>query len=338
MDFASLNIDSQSVVFVRPGKIGDLICSMPLIYEFRRRFPKTKITLAVGQENAPILPFLSGYDHAITLPGNSFNLSRKKFRKMRRKYRRENLFDIAISCFPYHSRKFNRLIPAFNAKTCIAVTKYKYFTSLRLPHIQIHPFKPEGEPNSHISTSVLNVVFSEFHEVPEHLYPKLHLPKNQKTSNTPELNKFLEKNETPLILISASNNREYSFPGIALYSDLLNTLHDERKFRALISCKTEDRIVAHAIQHRLNAPSCLVNSTDMGEYLKLLSLADLVFVGDGGIMHMAAALDKKQVVLFGRTRVVEWQPLSKKAVCLAHPTHVSKIDKQEILRALIKQL
>lgn len=338
MNFASLEIDSQSVVFVRPGKIGDLICSMPLIYEFRKRFPMTKITLAVGVENAPILPFLTDYDRVVILPSHVFHLSRQQLKKMKKNNRKQNLFDIAISCFPYHSQKFNRLLPGFSAKTSIAVTKYKYFASLRLPHIQIHPFKAKGAPSSHISTSILNVVFPEFHEVPEHLYPKLHLPNDQNIPDRADLTEFLELNPTPLIFISASNNREFSFPGIGLYSDVLNTLFAQRTFRVLISCKTEDNIVAQAIQNRLQAPSCIVNSNDMGEYLKLLSLADLVFVGDGGVMHMAAGLDKKQVVLFGRTNLLEWHPLSKKAICLAHPLHVSKIDRKEILRALIEQL
>ncbi|HUD00889.1 MAG TPA: glycosyltransferase family 9 protein, partial [Rhabdochlamydiaceae bacterium] len=60
--------------------------------------------------------------------------------------------------------------------------------------------------------------------------------------------------------------------------------------------------------------------------------------GDGGIMHLAAALDKPQVVLFGGTKIWEWAPLSEKAVCLSDPHNVNFIPEEIIQQALEKIL
>jgi heptosyltransferase III len=51
-------------------------------------------------------------------------------------------------------------------------------------------------------------------------------------------------------------------------------------------------------------------------------------------MHLAAALDKPQVVLFGPTRIADWAPLSDRAVCLYYPGDVNQIPQQEIITAL----
>ena len=53
-------------------------------------------------------------------------------------------------------------------------------------------------------------------------------------------------------------------------------------------------------------------------------MVDALFIGDGGLMHLAAALNKDQLVLFSKTPVEEWVPISNKAKLLIDNNNIPK--------------
>ncbi len=82
----------------------------------------------------------------------------------------------------------------------------------------------------------------------------------------------------------------------------------------------KDKSVAEAI-NQLTGDSCsdLCGSTDLADAIALLSCAQLVISNDSGLMHLAAALDRPMLALFGSSSPQFTPPLSAQA-------HVIKLD------------
>ncbi|MDC9612435.1 glycosyltransferase family 9 protein [Xenorhabdus khoisanae] len=62
----------------------------------------------------------------------------------------------------------------------------------------------------------------------------------------------------------------------------------------------------------------------------------LIIVGDGGICHLSAALQKNLVALYGVTKPENWAPLAfnDKCVTLYDPENVNSIDLDKIYSAI----
>ena len=136
------------------------------------------------------------------------------------------------------------------------------------------------------------------------------------------------------LLISVTNNRVGSLLDEEKYARILNRLYEKKPFHVVVNGELKDREKSQKLWKRLKMPARLIVTEHLSEFLGLLASVDGVFVGDGGIMHLAAALGKNQVVLFGGTEVWEWGPLSEKTVCLQHEHNVNCIPEDQILKAL----
>jgi len=74
----------------------------------------------------------------------------------------------------------------------------------------------------------------------------------------------------------------------------------------------------------------LLPTPTLQELIAAMSLSDLILSTDGGPMHLAAALDVPQVVLFGKTGQAHWAPISEKCAILQHGQRADRISVEEV--------
>lgn len=303
----------REIGIVRRNGLGDVLMAIPLVLLCKQYAPQAKVTLFMDERASSLAPYLEGPDEIVVIPrqGSTY-LSHSKVAWSQRKKK----FDLMISAKSSPMKLMNFFLYAMRAKKRLAFVDESWHRKLincPLPYIPNH--------EKHQALKTVNLLDSAMTEVPLSLYPKLRV-------------KATLSFEKPTLLISVTNNRLGSTLDFEKYERLLNTLYKKKPFNVVINGEPQDSEKARALALRLKVPSHVMVTAHLKEFLELLASVDAVFIGDGGIMHLAAALDKKQVVLFGGTKVWEWAPLSQKAMCLADDHNVNFIPEDQILGKL----
>jgi len=81
----------------------------------------------------------------------------------------------------------------------------------------------------------------------------------------------------------------------------------------LLGGKSESELV-EKINQSLTQPAIDLTKTSLSEAIDLMSLANVVVSNDSGLMHMACALDRKIIAIYGSSSPDFTPPLSQKAV------------------------
>ncbi|MEQ1963498.1 glycosyltransferase family 9 protein [Xenorhabdus khoisanae] len=141
----------------------------------------------------------------------------------------------------------------------------------------------------------------------------------------------------PLILFSVSNNRKSSLISndrLALIAHKISDHYPEAKF--IISSLNNDVLLAEDLKARIGESSEIVISDSLSSFLTLLNNMSLIIVGNGGICHLSAALQKNLVALYAVTKPENWAPLASndKCVTLYDPENVNSIDLDKIYSAI----
>lgn len=175
----------------------------------------------------------------------------------------------------------------------------RYLDKIKLP-LMIQRFAALGLPKDQALPSVLP-------------HPKLQVQKPEDI--IPLLNKFnLDISKRPILALcpGAEFGPSKRWPS-EYYAEVAKQKIAEG-WQVWLFGSPKDQEVAAEIQKE-NNNNCidLTGKTKLTEAIDLLSLAHLVISNDSGLMHIAAALDKPLIVIYGSTSPGFTPPLSKKA-------------------------
>ena len=314
------NLEKTYAIFVR-NSYGDLLMTAPLIKYIKTLNNKNKITLFVDNKNFQLVRFMEGIENFFIIPskGNKYLL----FIYYGLKYRKNN-YDVSIAAKTGIGSS-NGFFPFFlGAKKRIAyVSKNKKWTDKLVNYPVI--YSEDIYDNQHYALSVLHLLENRLKSVPKKLYPSLNI-------------KLKSSNIKPKLLVSVSNNRASSLLDINKIALIINRLSVEFDLEIYISALENDKDLAIKLQSLIFQKSQINITPLLEEFILFIKEMDLCFFGDGGSMHIAAALGISQVVLFGETSEITWSPLSDNSTILRDELDVNNIPINKILKALKSKL
>jgi heptosyltransferase-2 len=103
------------------------------------------------------------------------------------------------------------------------------------------------------------------------------------------------------------------------YASLADRLIDSRHQVLLIGSADEADVTREVTKRMRNDPVVLTGKTSLEQITAVLSLVDLVVTNDTGPAHLAAALGRPTLVIFGPTNPLTTRPFAPEAEVLRHP-------------------
>jgi heptosyltransferase-2 len=100
---------------------------------------------------------------------------------------------------------------------------------------------------------------------------------------------------------------------------LADRLIDSRRQVLLIGSADEADVTREVTSRMQNKPVVLTGKTSLDQITAVLSLVDLVVTNDTGPAHIAAALGRPTLVIFGPTNPLTTRPFAPEAEILRHP-------------------
>jgi ADP-heptose:LPS heptosyltransferase len=308
----------KTIGIIRRNGFGDILCSIPLVLRCKEIMPEAKITLFIEKKSASLIPYLHGPDRIISISSHG-----NKYYEMIKLAWQERFttFDLVLSAKTTPMKLMNLSLFALRARCRAAYVNKSWHDSLIN-----YPTPYINQPPVHQALQLIHLIDPEFKNLPTRLYPKLSNAKNHRP--------FTQKT----LLISVSNNRAGSMLSFDRTAQVLNIISKRHSFGVAISCLTKDIANAQAIASLLTMDHQIISTEKFDDFITLLNSVDAIFSGDGGIVHLTAALQKPGLFLFGGTKTWQWGPLNDKASTLFHPQHVMNIPIQDILQGLEKMM
>lgn len=114
------------------------------------------------------------------------------------------------------------------------------------------------------------------------------------------------------------NSRAKRWPAES-FAKLSDELIDHGMQVLLVGSKDEQDVTSAVTSRMRNSPIVLTGQTTLDQLIGILSVSNLVVTNDTGPAHIAAALGRPTLVIFGPTNPLTTRPFSSQAEILRHP-------------------
>ncbi|MGG6178120.1 glycosyltransferase family 9 protein [Pantoea allii] len=317
----------KNILVIRRDNIGDMVCTTPLLEGIKTAFPEAKLTLLVNKVAQDVILHNPHVD--------ALHVYKKA------KHRGKN--ETAIGVYWHRLKIFWALRKTkFDAAVLANPVPCKY--SLRLARMAgATHIIGAGEASNGLTRIFCRDDFSGNHQV-EHTYSylsaltdrlpavppvRVYLTHKEREQAKKRVNSmFSVAGQTYGIHISSrSPKRRW---GLESYAAFIHYLLEDEQARVLIFWSPQgalgpddrgDDARAESLLELINSSRVAAYSTtSVRDLMAGFSCCDQILCSDGGQMHIAAGLHKKQVVFFGDTDAPGWHPWSGEYKILQTPS------------------
>jgi heptosyltransferase III len=142
---------------------------------------------------------------------------------------------------------------------------------------------------------------------------------------------------------------------VSKFAEIARWLKTTRGIASVVNCGAQDGDVTSQIRDEMNNCAMIADQMNIRELVALISGAQLFVGNDSGPAHIASALQRPTVVIFGQTDPAQWRPLhpesrvvstraefshprGDKAVLTSQPRSISSISLDEVREACVQLL
>lgn len=308
----------RSVVVRGTNWVGDAVMTIPALRELRRVLPHARVTLATRPwakglfADADFIDDLLLYDRR---PGSLRAVARQA-----REWRRRH-FDLAV----LFQNAFEAALIAAGGRVPLRLGYATEGRSILLTH----PLRlPAWRGERHEIFYYLNIIG----ELERLLYgasdinshePRFNLgvSRARKEQARELLHTRGARLHRPLVALcpGSTNSRAKRWP-IDYYAELADQLIEKLEANvALIGAPGELEVSREVSERMSHEPIILTGQTDLAQVVAVLSITDILVTNDTGPAHIAAALERPVLVIFGPTDPATTRPFSRSAEIIHHP-------------------
>jgi heptosyltransferase-2 len=313
---ADFNLERIERIVVRGTNwVGDAVMTIPALRQLRRLFPKAHITLATRSWAEGLFADADFLDALQVHDGSGLRSVVQQVRQWRK-----GNFDLAI-LFP------NSLETALVASLARVPLRIGYATEGRQA-LLTHPLAlPEWRSSKHEVFYYLQIV-AELEwwltkgQTFQDTQPdgSLEVSAARKSAARAFLSEHgIAGSERTVALCPGSiNSRAKRWP-TERYAALADKLIDDGARVLLVGSAGEAEVSAEVARHMRRDPVLLTGQTDLAQLVAVLSLVDLLVTNDTGPAHIASALGRPTLVIFGPTNPLTTRPFSPYGEIIREP-------------------
>ena len=312
----------QRILIIKPSSLGDIVHALPVLAGLRDAYPDAHLAWLVTTAFAPLL-------HGHPLLDEIITFDRRQYGRMLQSWR--SLVDFLRFLRDLRGRRFDLVLDlqglfrsGFLARATGAATRVGFRDARELAamfytrRVRVPP-SCGPQRNDHAVDRNL------------HLARELGLPVDPPLFPLGVRPEELDAARRLLARIAGASVESFTavLPGarwntkrwrVDRFAELCDRLHAQGLPRCVLLGSPEERTYSDALVSAARAPVIdLVGRTSLRECTALLTLASLVICNDSGPMHIAAALRRPVVAIFGPTNAARTGPYGETAHVVSLP-------------------
>ncbi|MBI5050084.1 MAG: glycosyltransferase family 9 protein [Nitrospirae bacterium] len=371
MNLTALKNDIKNILLIRRNNIGDMICAIPVFKSIRKEFPKAHITVLADITNAGILKGASFIDDVLIYKKGQGIYKNKYMNYWRLFKENKRTFDLAIALkvgvsstsalITLISRariraggvpeKWHPLQLCYN----LPVKGWKKWKSI--PHVDalltfinalgiektVKDISIEAAPDSKAKVRKFFEETLMFHSNTNDI--EKNPPSPMDNPPTSPFDKggqrgifkggrggFSEINNIVVFNIS-SNKPENTWP-LHKFKELGDLLNQRYKAMTIITSTTSDKDNAINLSGEIAGRAFYFETPEVMDFAALVAKAKILICGEGGAMHVGAAVNTPTISLWGRLRPKKWHPFGDKQFVVKKGEHVDSISADDVLEVI----
>lgn len=294
-----------NILLLQLKRIGDLILTTPAIHALRETFPHSQLTLVISSDCADLAPAISGVDRILIVRRNPRDVV--------------VLFAVAKTKFDY-CVDFTR-----NDRSALLA-----FLSAARKRVVSFRLKDKSKTRARVYNEFAEHRLRGMHTIDYHLAlleplgvqngsRNLHLDLPREAHEKADELRRANKIDKSFVIFHPGAARTEKFWGAERWASVIDRAQSARQIQIVLtggSSKLEQEQIGQ-IKTKLTQPIVdLSGQTDLLTLAALIAQARLLVTVDSAPMHLAAAVQTPQVVLFGPTNPFHWRPRESPALIL----------------------